>query len=131
MIPLMTFAHKGPELHCYVDSYQTFPCFDDKQGIIIDKNKETPVDREEKQEIELVQVPPALVRRDHFIEWFPEGVLVCGTSETENLIAKELLLDPHPDWMYGIPKLWKDMSNVRAALRELGSEYYCRYTLYR
>lgn len=130
MTPVMAMAHKGSEPHCNVNNYE-YPCYDDNKGIIVESPKEQAPEVGIVKELQIVSEETKTYRpkKDHFIKWFEEGVLVCANIHTKNLVASELLLDPTPEWRYGVPDFWK--KEVKSELQKLGNFYYCRYTLYR
>lgn len=132
MTPIMVQAHRGPEPHCNVNR-SVVPCFDSVNDKIVDTTSTHDNLTNKIFFIELVNtdnknLPPL---KKHFIKWFKEGVLVCGSIYTTNMIASRLLLDPDPEWKYGIPDFWKNDKEVVDNIQQLGNFYFCRYTIYK
>lgn len=128
LMPIVANSHSGREPHCNLDNL-ILPCYDVGSKSVIENYEEKP---NEDLIIELVvSQKPKKKNIDHFTKWFDEGVLVCGSIHTDNPIAQQLLLDPSPEWRYGIPKIWKDDSDVQKKLKSLGNFYFCRYTFYK
>lgn len=125
----MSLAHRGIEPHCNTDNL-TLPCYDEGSKTVIEKVASVETENSFMIELATAEKPPEK-NIDHFTKWFDEGVLVCGNINTRNLIAQQLLLDPSPEWEYGIPKIWKDDSDVQKKLENLGNFYFCRHTFYR
>lgn len=115
LIPIMADSHMGKEVHCSKNAFHV-PCYDENLGkVIYQQENKTP--------------PPESHNHHDLFRWFDDGVLVCSNIYTDNIVARELLVEPYPNWKYGIPEKWKT-DNLSMALKELGNFYFCRYSFY-